>query len=197
MSAGCRIRKIPFRDERRRLYQRNAPGIHYTSAGSRNRVGEPRRDELGRLELKARRNHACYRNIEARSGQVEAKGLDTEMRQTLHDAIQRGTRIGCTKAWMPCALTRRLQHYAMVRVDHGGSPPMHAVALVECVFPALTAFRFDHRLGKFNLTHLQDGGARRGRERRSRRQSKSKSESIGRAREGGDAGYTDVRRNIE
>src|SRR5437879_4422200 len=74
---------------------------------------------------------------------------------------------------------------------------MDAVSLVQCVFPALTAFCLDHRMGKFNLTHFQDSGARRGCERRPSRQAKGQTEAMRRAGEASDAGYTDVRRNIE
>ncbi len=74
---------------------------------------------------------------------------------------------------------------------------VNPVALVERGFPALVAFGFDHRMGKFDLTHFQDSGAGRGCEGRSRSKAKGKTEAVVHAGDRGNARYGNVRGYIE
>ncbi len=55
---------------------------------------------------------------------------------------------------------------------------MNPVPIVERGFPALAAFRFDDRLGKFDLTHFQNGSASRCRECWPRSKAKGKTKTI-------------------
>src|SRR6266851_9145509 len=95
------------------------------------------------------------------------------------------------------ALRRRLQQQASIRVDQGGAPPMNPVPFVERGLPPLATFRLNDRMGKFDLTHFQNGGAGRGRKCWPRSQAKRKTKAICRAGDRSDAGHADVSRYIE
>ena len=78
----------------RPLYQGDATGIGRTATGLRNHIRKARREDRGRLELKAGRNDARHRNCEAWTGQIEAKAIDSELRQAVDNQLEYSTRIG-------------------------------------------------------------------------------------------------------